>query len=151
MKEITISFTADELKELARQLYLASYLTIGFPYDNEEMSREIYNRVCAVGFLEAPELEAFRHGVFTETAFEISLELSAECDPVVEQYEMSAVANYLPYALADRDFEEKYGVLEPMEVVTNPPLLKELKAIQEKYKQDFERYGVKHLRLEEEK
>ena len=38
MKEITISFTADELRELAKQLYLGSFLTIGFPYDNEKMT-----------------------------------------------------------------------------------------------------------------
>jgi hypothetical protein len=30
MKEITITFTADEFVELAKQLYLCSFLTIGF-------------------------------------------------------------------------------------------------------------------------
>ena len=151
MKEITISFSADELRELAKQLYLASFLTTGFPYDNQEMTNEIFNRVCAVGFLEVPELGAFRHGGFTETSFTISHDLDQECDPVIEQYEVSAVEEHLPYALADRDFKEKYGELEDMEVLNNPELLKELETIQEKYKQEFERYGVIHLRLEEEK
>lgn len=150
MKEISISFSADELRELAKQLYMASYLTIGFPYDNEAMSTEIYNRVCAAGFLEAPGLGAFRHGGMTETAFTISHDLDLECDPVIEQFEASAVEDHLPYALADRDFKERYGELEVMEVATNPSLLKELKDIQKKYKLEFERYGVIHLRLEEE-
>jgi hypothetical protein len=113
------------------------------------MVSEIFNRVCATGFLEAPELEAFRHGGLMETAFHISHELDDECDPIIEQYDISAVEEHLPYALADRDFNEKYGDLEDMEVLTNPLLLKELEDIQEKYKQEFERYGVIHLRLEE--
>ena len=150
MKEITISFTANELRELAKQLYLGSFLTIGFPYDNEKMARDIFNRICATGYLEAPELGAFRHGGMTETAFQISREIDEECDPVVEQYGASVVEDHLPYRLADRDFEEKYGKLEPEQILMNPKLLAELKEIQEKYKQEFERYGVLHLRLQEE-
>ena len=151
MKDITISFTPDELRELAKQLYLASFLIIGFPYDNEEMAREIFNRVCATGYGEAPELEAFRFGGMMETLFTISHELDDECSPVIEQYDVSAVEEHLPYALAARDFKEKYGVLEDMEVLTNPVLLNELEDIQNKYKLEFELYGVEHLRLEEEK
>jgi hypothetical protein len=151
MKEITICFTDDELVELAKQLYMASYLTIGFPYDNLAMAEEIFNKVCATGFLEVPERGAFRHGGFSETPFTISLDLDNECDPIIEQYEASAVEEQLPYALADRDFVEKYGKLEPMEVLHNSELLNELQGIQEKYKQEIERYGVIHLRLEEKK
>lgn len=46
------------------------------------------------------------------------------------------------------NIQEKYGEMEPFDVVRNLKLLKELKAIQEIYKQQFERYGVRHLRLE---
>ena len=147
MKEITISFSEDELIELAKQLYLANNLTIGFPYDNQKMADEIFNRVCALGFLELPERGAFRHGGFTETAFHISLDTCNECEPIIEQFEVHAIKEYLPYELADRDFEEKYGKLEPLKVLNNPKLLGELKAIREKYKQEFERYGVMNLRL----
>ena len=151
MKEITISFSPDELIELAKQLYMASYLTIGFPYDNQEMSEEIFNRVCAVGFLELSEREAFRHGGPTETAFHISMDLADDCEPIIEQFKDFAIEDYLPYELADRDFKEKHGKLEPLEILNNPKLLGELKAIQEKYKQEFERYGVANLRLGQEK
>ena len=151
MKEITVSFSPDELIELAKQLYLGAAVTIGFPYDNLEMADEIFNKVCAVGFLEIPEREALRHGGPTETAFSISLDLSAECDPIVEQYEDSAIADHLPYDLADRDFEEKYCKLEVMEVLNNPVLRGDLEAIQKKYKEEFERYDVRNLRLVKEK
>jgi len=149
MKEISITFTPEEIKELAKQLYMASYFTICFPYDNQKMADDIYNRICATGYLEAPELNAFREGGFTETAFTISAELDDECEPIVEQFQAAAVEEHLPYALADRDFEEQYGKMEPIEVVKNPKLLSAIKAIQEKYKKDFELYGVTHLRLEE--
>jgi hypothetical protein len=151
MEEITISFTAEELRELAKQLYLASFMTIGFPYDNEEMALDIFNRVCATGYLEAPELGAFRHGGPTETPFQISHDLDDECDPIVEQYDATAVENILPYLLADRDFDEKYSTLEPEEVLRNEELMLELQEMQEKYKLEFERYGVLHLRLEEKR
>ena len=149
MKEITISFTPEELVELAKQLYMGSYLTICIPYDNQKLADTIFNKVCATGFLELPDTGAFRHGGLDETPFSISLELGDDCEPIYEQFEASAMEHHLPYELADRDFEEKYGKLDPMQVLTNPKLLKELKAIQEKYKQEFERYGVSHLRLEE--
>lgn len=127
-------------------------MSIGFPYDNEELANEIYNRVCAIGFLEAPEMGAFvRCGPFGDTEFGISMDLDDECEPIVEQFKASAIEDQLPYELADRDFEEKYGKMEPLEVVNNSKLLKELEAIQKKYKQEFERYGVIHLRLEERK
>jgi hypothetical protein len=151
MKEITISFSPDEVIELAKQLYMASTLTIDFPYDNQEMADEIFNRVCATGFLELPERGAFRHEGSDETTFTISMELDNECEPVIENFEASAVQDHLPYELADRDFREKYGQPEPIEVLNNPELLAELKAIQEKYKEEFERYGVINLRLDQEK
>ncbi len=150
MKEITITFTADELVELAKQLYLGSFVTIGFPYDNQEMAFEIFNKVCATGFLQVPELEAFdRCGPMSETEFSISTQIDDECEPIVEDFKASAIEEHLPYQLADRDFVEKYGKLEAEDVFNNHDLLQELETIQEKYKQEFERYGVIHLRLEE--
>jgi hypothetical protein len=150
MKDITITFTADEFVELAKQLYLGSYLTIGFPYDNEEMAFEIYNKVCETGYHELPELEAFmRCGPLNDTEFAISNQLDDEIETIVEQYEAYAMEEHLPYALADRDFEEKYGKMELEDVLNNHELLQELETIQEKYKLEFERYGVTHLRLVE--
>lgn len=150
MKDITITFTADEFVELAKQLYLGSYLIIAFPYDNEKMASEIYNKVCETGYHELPELEAFRRlGPLDETEFGISGQSEDEAEPIIEQYEASAMQQQLPYGLADRDFQEKYGKMEIEDVINNNELLQELVSIQEKYKLEFERYGVTHLRLEE--
>lgn len=149
-KEITLTFTADEFVEMAKQLYLASFMTIGFPYDNEELAFHIQNKVCETGYRELPELDAFmRCGPLNNTEFAVSNQIDDECEPVVEQYGASAMEDHLPLALAERDFREKYGNLEIDDVLNNHKLLDELEEIQEKYKQEFERYGVTHLRLVE--
>lgn len=81
------------------------------------------NRVCAAGFHEARETGGFRYGGPSETTFMISHEVDEECEPLMELYEDSNVAHHLPYSLADRDFVEKYGKMEPEKVVMNPELL----------------------------
>lgn len=150
MKEITITFTEEELVEMAKQLSMGCYMTIGFPYDNEQLVRDILNKICEIGYHQLPELNAFmRCGPLNDTEFGISFELDEECGPVIEQFEAIAIEEHLPYALAQRDFDEKYGKLEDMQVLNTPALLNELQALQNKYKQEFERYGVTHLRLQE--
>ena len=149
MKEITLTFSADELVELARQLYLAGYFLNGVSdYVNTEMVDEIMNRVCATGMAQVPETNAFKMGEPGEPTFFISPDVGAECDPLVELYDDSVIAEYLPFALADRDFTEQHGMLEAREVFESPELLTSLKALQKKYLDEFERYGVTHLRLE---
>lgn len=150
MKEITLSFTPDELRELAKQLYLGGYFLIGCEYDNQQMVDDIMNRVCATGLVEAPETGGFRHGGAIDTMFTIGHAVEDECTPLVEMYDDSCVEEHLPYALADRDFEEKYGHMDAEEVLMNPALLKALKEMQNKYIQEFETYGVTHLRLQEQ-
>lgn len=115
------------------------------------MVDDIMTRVCATGFAEAPETGGFRHGGLTETAFMISFEVDNECDPLVELYNMNAIAEYLPYVLADRDFVEQYATLQPEEILGNPELYRALIAIQQKYVKEFETYGATHLRREERK
>ena len=150
MKEITITFSPDELVELAKQLYLGGFFSLcAGDHGNTEMVNEIMNRVCATGMAQAPETNAFRMGGPGEPAFFISQDVDEECDPLVELYNDSVIAEYLPFALADRDFAEQYGVLEAEEVFESPELFTSLKALQKKYLDEFERYGVTHLRLEE--
>jgi hypothetical protein len=149
MKEITLSFTPEELRELAKQLYLGSYFTSCVDYDNDAVAKDIFNRVCATGFKEAPETGAFRYGGPTETAFNISVEVDDECTPLVEIFGDDYVQKYLPYALAGRDFQEQYGHLEAEKVFTNASLNRAIEAIQKKYIDNFETYGVTRLRLEE--
>jgi hypothetical protein len=151
MKEITLSFTPDELRELAKQLYLAGYFLITCDYDNQAMVDDIVTRVCGTGFVEAPETGAFTHGGPTETLFTISREVYEECGPLIELFEADALKEHLPYGLAYRDFVEQYGFLEDKAVLGDPALFDALKALQAKYIKEFETYGVMHLRLEETK
>ncbi|MDP4283722.1 MAG: hypothetical protein Q8891_04825 [Bacteroidota bacterium] len=151
MKEITIQFSAEELRELAKQLYLARYFLISCHYDNEKMVDDIMNRICATGMAEAPETNGFRHGGLTEPMFFISMEVDDECQPLVEIYNSQVIKDYLPYRLADRDFQEQYGYLDSYEILNNPKLLAAIKAFQKKYIDEFERYDVTHFRLEEPK
>jgi len=151
MKEITLSFTPDELRELAKQLHLAGYFLITCDYDNQAMVDNIMTRICATGFAEAPETGGFEHGGPTETIFRVSMEVDEECEPLVRLYEDYAVKQYLPYTLADRDFYEQYGRIEPEKVFNDPALFSALKALQNKYIQEFEIYGATHLRLEEKR
>lgn len=44
------------------------------------------------------------------------MELDNECEPIVEQFKASAIEDQLPYEFADRDFEEKYGKMESLEM-----------------------------------
>ncbi len=151
MKEITLSFSPDELRELAKQLYLASYFLIACDYDNESMVNDIMTKVCATGFAEAFETDGFRQGGPTETIFTVSKEISEECEPLVELYEDDAVQEHLPYALADRDFFEQYGLLEPEVILKDPSLLAALQNLQAKYVKEFETYGITHLRIEQKR
>ncbi len=151
MKEITIQFSTDELRELAKQLSLARNFLSTHDYDNMEMADKIMNLVCATGMAEAPETNAFRHGGSGEPLFLTSLELDEECEPLIELYNDYVVEEYLPYRLADRDFIEQYDTLDPEVVLMDPKLRSALEAIQKKYIDEFERYGVTHLRLEERK
>jgi hypothetical protein len=147
MKEITVTFTPDELRELAKQLYLASFFLINYDYENQKVVDEIMNRVCAIGFHDAPETGGFRYGGPDEPIFYVSHEVSNESQPLVELFEDLAVAEQLPYQLADRDFSEQYGEIEAEEVFSNPELLDALHNIQKIYLDEFETYGVTHLRL----
>jgi hypothetical protein len=149
MQQVTIQFSADELRELAKQLSLARCFLINCEYDNAEMADTILSRVCAIGMAETPESDAYRHGGFKEPIFMPSLELDAEAEPLIELYNDYVLEEYLPYSLSDRDFREQYNTLDPEIILSDPDLLAALKAIQKKYIDEFERYGVMHLRLDE--
>lgn len=148
MNEITLSFTPEELLVLGKHLYMASYFMITYDdYENEEIARGIMTKVCAAGFAQANEEGHYRYGGPTETAFTISLEASEECEPLVESFQDDAVMEYLPYALADRDFIEKYGKMDPIDVVNNTSLREELENMQTEYKHEILFNGVENLRL----
>lgn len=151
MKELTLTFTEDEYLVLAKMLNIAHWIiTIEEGYDDFNTVNKIYNEVCRKGFYELPETKSFQEmGELNLTPFDISEEMEDETTALIDLAEIAALQEHLPYSLADRDFEEKYGTLEKEVVLMNPELLEALKAIQKKYIDEFATYGVTHLRLEE--
>ena len=150
MKELTLTFTEDEYLLLAKMLNIAQTIVPGHEYDDFDKVNKIYNDVCKKGFYELPETESFtKMGELNLTPFDISEDMSDETEALVELANISMLQEHLPYSLADRDFEEMYGRLEIEVIASDPKLLGALKGLQKKYIEEFGKYGVIHLRLEE--
>jgi hypothetical protein len=151
MKELTLTFTEDEYLVLAKMLNIAQWIVaIERGYDDFNTVNKIYNDVCKKGFYELRETKSFREmGELNYTPYDISEELEDETTVLTDLAEIAALQKHLPYSLAQRDFEEKYGTIEDEVILMNPELLEALKAIQKKYIDEFAKYGVTHLRLEE--
>ena len=88
-------------------------------------------------------------GELNLTPFDISEDMCDETAALKDLADIAMLQEYLPYSLADRDFEEMYGHPEPEVVFSDPKLLGALKGLQKKYIEEFGKYGVTHLRLEE--
>ena len=150
MKELTLTFTEDEYLVLAKMLNLAQWIIPGNEYDDFDKVNKIYNDVCEKGFYELSETKSFMEmGELNFTRFDISEDMAEETTAITALAEIAVLQEHLPYSLADRDFEEMYGTLEPEVIVNDPKLLGALKALQKKYIDEFGKYGVIHLRLEE--
>ena len=150
MEKITLSFTPEELRELAKQLYIAGFVT-GVEYDKMEFADSIYNYVCKEGFNNAPETEAFRKNMEDDyTEYGISFDMDDEVVPLIELYKDEAVMEHVPYMLAHRDFTEQYGEMKPEEIWNDPELKEIYFTIQKKYVKEFETYGITHLRLQDD-
>jgi PhnB protein len=149
MNQIMLSFTTDEYRELAKLLNLAKSVLTSCEYDNQPMVDEIFNRVCETGFMVAPETGAFMEaGLLNNTPFDVSPEIHSESVPLLELFEMDCVKEHLPYSLAERDFNEMHGVRAEEAITQDDEVLRELESIQKKYLDEFEIYGITHLRLE---
>jgi hypothetical protein len=150
MKELTLTFTEDEYLLLAKMLNIAQTILPEDEYDDFDKVNKIYNDVCKKGFYELPETKSFREmSELNFTPFDISEDMSDETAALMDVADISVLQQHLPYSLADRDFEEMYGTLEPEVVASDPKLLGALKGLQKKYIDEFGKYGVIHLRLEE--
>ena len=150
MEKITLSFTPDELCELAKQLYLGGYFLITHDYENKDMVDDINNRVCAAGFKYARETNYFIEESMSSQSFGVSLEIEQDCGPLLELYDGDFITVILPQILAKRDFVEQYSIIDDMEILENPALSNILGSLEEKYEKEFETYGVAHLRLPDE-
>jgi hypothetical protein len=153
MKQVTISFTVKEYKELAKLVYLGSHFLWGADdYKNTEVAEKILLEICTVGYEEVPECGAFQTGgigtsVYKEPEFVISNELAYECDDLEEAYMKRAFLEFLSCQMSERDFYEKFGEMEIDEVTSNPKLMRFLTDKQTEYRQELMFNGIENLHV----
>ncbi len=150
MKKLTLTFNEEEYLVLTRMLFMAQSTFLSFEYDDIDTVHKIYGTVCEKGFHELPETNFFEEMQGDDlTPFAMSLDMYDEMEVLTDLAELSVLQEHLPYSLADRDFVEKHGKLASETIVNDPVLLADLKTLQAKYIEEFGKYGVTHLRLEE--
>jgi hypothetical protein len=136
MEEITLSFTPEELKELAKQLHLGAHIYMcPDGYKNEVMAEELMLRICKAGYYMAPETDGFACGLSElDIPYQISDEVFYECEDLIKEYDKRAMLEYLPDALACRDYKEKYGEIDENEIVKDRKLFGTMMDMQTDYK-----------------
>jgi len=67
---------------------------------------------------------------------EVYDKLAREADTLTDVYNDEMVTSNVPYALADRDFREKYGEIDIPKIMANKELLNEIVGIQIIYKEE---------------
>ena len=150
MKRITLTFTSDQLRELAKQLYLGSFITLARDYKKENFAMVIMNKVCRAGFLEAPETGAFARPVNNdEPPFYISRELDDECSPLVEAYKKIYFDHYLFLEFLNREVLERFGKPFNINLLLDPSIGEEVLAFVTKLEKEYETNGFTNFRYVE--
>ena len=152
MKEITLSFTPEEYRELAKLVTLGSWFIMGADDYPVELMEEVKLKICTHGYVQLPGSDAFTRGgeegeVFRDAEFAISDKLFDECEVFEEAYKKREFLEFLSCQMADRDFFEQYGKLEVEEVIKNPEFMGFLLEKQTEYRQQFMFNGVDNLRV----
>jgi hypothetical protein len=153
MKQITLSFAPEEYRELAKLMALGTGMTMGADdYPNRELADEVNLKICTNGYVQVPESGAFSMGGgsigdMVEPEFVISDELHYECEALEEAYKKREFLEFLSCSMADRDFYEQYGEMEPEEMVNNREFLKFIREKQTEYRQEFMFNSIDNLRL----
>lgn len=153
MNELILTFNEEEYLVLAKMVDIAQWIIcVNGVYQDFDIVNKIANDIYKKGFYELPETKSFREmGEMNDIPYGISVEMAEETSALTDLAEIQAMEEHLPYSLAARDFREMYGELKDEVILMDAKLLGELKAIQKKYIDEFAKYGVTHLRLEEPK
>ncbi len=102
MKQITLSFTAEEYRELAKLVSLGSNtICSADDYPGTELVKGLLLKICIHGYVQVPECGAFQvggggMGKFKEPEFLLSDELSNECDELEETLRKSNSWTFFP-------------------------------------------------------
>jgi len=154
MKEITLSFTPEEYRELAKLVTLGSWFIMGADDYPAELMEEVTLKIYTNGYVQLPGSDAFAMGGggigdFREAEFVVSDKLYEECEVLEDAYKKREFLEFLSCQMADRDFYEQYGKMEAEEAVKNPEFIKFMLEKQIEYRQQFMFNGVDNLRVVE--
>lgn len=152
MKEVTLSFTPEEYRELAKLVTLGSWFIMGADDYPDELMEDIKLKICTHGYAQLPDSDAFTRikeesGIIREAEFVVSNKLYEECEVLEEAYKKREFLEFLSCQMADGDFEEQYGKMEAEELVKNPEFVQFVLEKQTKYRQQFMFNGVDNLRV----
>lgn len=150
MNRITLTFTANQLRELAKELYLASIITSVVNYKKENFAMTIMNKVCRAGFLEAPETGIFAQPANSdEPPFYINKELEDECTPLVDAYKEFYTAYDVFAEFVNRECIERFGKPGTVHLFADPLVGKEAIAFVTKLDEDYKTNGFANFRYVE--
>jgi hypothetical protein len=147
MTEVTVSFTAEELLELSRQLHLVSYIMEHYDdYPNSKLANGIEQKLCALGHTHFNENNDYefesRFGDFL-----VSTPHFEELETIAEASENRVIMEYLEDMLAYRDMQERHANVKDDDIANNIVLYKEYQEYRNIYKMELLLNGIKNLRL----
>lgn len=149
MKQVTISFSVKEYKELTKLVWLACpFLWGADDYKNLKTVDSVFHKICKQGLEQIPESGAFTADEgFEKPRWTVSQKIFDECEKLEEAHEKRVVLNHLVCEMAHRDFVSEYGKMEPEEIVANPDYVNFVLNRQNEYKQEFLFNKVDNLHL----
>jgi hypothetical protein len=150
MKEVTLTFTAEELLELAKQLTIARCI-VNEDYKTQDLAESLRLKICATGFKEFNENADYDTGGCWDLPFVVSAKNDDDCYDALESHNQFMITDYIARTLADRDFCGKHKIVEAEEMFIDPALLEELNGRVNEYKWELLLNGIENFKLVKKK
>jgi len=148
MNRIVLSFTKEEIRELAKQLYLGSYITVATPdYENEDLSMQIMNKVCKAGYYETPEAGIFGRPITdSEPPYYINNELEEECKPLLEKFKIMIAGREILEEIENHQLIKRFGKPFSAHLLLDPIVGEEVSTFLMRLEEDFRNNGFANYR-----
>ena len=142
-----IKFTKKQYEDLIKMVYLGNWMINSVRFDNivkkyDEIEQHIYSFAKDAGLDKYIEFNSKLNRFFPTIEFEDDEEI----DEYIEEYDNAYFWDDLVSSLSKRDVIEKYGE-KAIEKMTFDELLEKERPFVEKYKDEFEKNGVKNLKI----
>ena len=147
MGKIVLEMSFEQLTELSKFFYLGHFVAMEVGYEDEELERSITLLLSAHGHLHDPREEFFAHGGPSEPVFTISMSASEECHLLLDHYIDEMTDENIACQLTERDFAEKYGAMDPRDIIANNKLWDNYTEIFKMYETEIARNGLRNFRL----